>query len=139
MKILCVHCRNLNSLAGSKGVDFSEPEYTDAGLFAIIGPSGSGKSTILDAISLALYVRTSRLGYIGKGSNEIMSRRTGECSAEVEFEAGLGRYRCQWSQRRARRSAAPANCWHPGMSWRMRARARIWKTGLGRWFGGLRK
>ena len=34
-----------------------------------------------------------------------MSRRAGECSAEVEFELASGRYRCTWYQHRARRRA----------------------------------
>ncbi len=32
-----------------------------------------------------------------------MSRQTGECFAEVTFETGKGRYRCHWSQHRARK------------------------------------
>lgn len=104
MKILGVHLRNLNSLAGSWAIDFTAPEYENAGIFAITGPTGSGKSTILDAVCLALFARTPRLGHISKGSNEIMSRRTGDCFAEVEFATAQGRFRCHWSQRRARRS-----------------------------------
>jgi len=104
MKILAVHLRNLNSLAGSWNIDFTAPEYTAAGIFAITGPTGAGKSTILDAICLALFARTPRLGHISKASNEIMSRRAGDCFAEVEFETRQGRYRCHWGQHRARRS-----------------------------------
>lgn len=105
MKILAVYLRNLNSLAGSWTIDFTAPEYTASGIFAITGPTGSGKSTILDAICLALFARTPRLGHISKSSNEIMSRRAGDCFAEVEFETRQGRYRCHWGQHRARRSA----------------------------------
>jgi exonuclease SbcC len=104
MKILAVHLRNLNSLAGSWTIDFTAPEYAAAGIFAITGPTGAGKSTILDAICLALFARTPRLGHISKASNEIMSRRAGDCFAEVEFETKQGRYRCHWGQHRARRS-----------------------------------
>jgi len=104
MKILAVRLRNLNSLAGSWAIDFTAPEYAAAGIFAITGPTGAGKSTILDAICLALFARTPRLGHISKGSNEIMSRRAGDCFAEVEFETRQGRYRCHWAQHRARRS-----------------------------------
>ena len=34
-----------------------------------------------------------------------MSRLTGDCFAEVCFETQSGRYRCQWSQHRARNKA----------------------------------
>jgi exonuclease SbcC len=104
MRILAVRLRNLNSLAGSWAIDFTAPEYAASGIFAITGPTGAGKSTILDAICLALFARTPRLGHISKGSNEIMSRRAGDCFAEVEFETRQGRYRCHWGQHRARRS-----------------------------------
>jgi exonuclease SbcC len=105
MKILAVHLRNLNSLAGSWSIDFTTPEYAASGIFAITGPTGAGKSTILDAICLALFAQTPRLGHISKSSNEIMSRRAGDCFAEVTFETQAGRYRCHWGQHRARRSA----------------------------------
>ncbi|NCB00392.1 MAG: chromosome segregation protein SMC, partial [Clostridia bacterium] len=72
-------------------------------LFAIVGPTGAGKSTIMDAICLALYGETPRLGKITSGGNEILSRQTGECYAEVVFESQSGRYRCQWRQHRARK------------------------------------
>ncbi|MBM9538326.1 AAA family ATPase [Desulfobulbus alkaliphilus] len=103
MKILAIRFRNLNSLAGSWWIDFTAPEYTTAGIFAITGPTGAGKSTLLDAICLALFGRTPRLGPITKGSNEIMSRRTGDCFAEVEFATRQGRFRCHWGQHRAHR------------------------------------
>jgi DNA repair protein SbcC/Rad50 len=102
MRILSVRFRNLNSLAGAWHIDFTHPEYAASGIFAITGPTGAGKSTILDAICLALYGRTPRLDKVTKSSNEIMTRGTGECSAEVEFAAGAQRYRCTWSQHRAR-------------------------------------
>ncbi len=104
MKILAVRLRNLNSLTGSWTIDFTAPEYGAAGLFAITGPTGAGKTTILDALCLALFARTPRLGHVSKGSNEIMARRTGDCFAEVEFETLQGHYRCHWAQHRARRS-----------------------------------
>ena len=105
MKILAVHLRNLNSLAGSWSIDFTAPEYAASGIFAITGPTGAGKSTILDAICLALFAQTPRLGHVSKASNEIMSRRAGDCFAEVAFETQAGRFRCHWGQHRARRSA----------------------------------
>ena len=93
---------NLNSLQGEWEIDFTRPEYLSDGLFAITGPTGSGKSTILDAICLALYGQTPRLGRITKSSNEIMSRHAGDCFAEVTFANATGAYRVHWSQHRSR-------------------------------------
>ncbi|HLZ19510.1 MAG TPA: AAA family ATPase, partial [Smithellaceae bacterium] len=103
MKILNIRFQNLNSLAGQWQIDLTHPDYASSGIFAITGPTGSGKTTILDAISLGLYGRTPRLDKVTKTTNEIMSRQAGECFAEVTFETQKGRYRCHWSQRRARK------------------------------------
>ena len=103
MRILGVRFRNLNSLAGEWEVDFAHPDYASNGIFAITGPTGAGKTTILDAVCLGLYGRTPRLDKVTKSANEIMSRQTGECFAEVTFETQKGRYRCHWSQHRARK------------------------------------
>lgn len=105
MKILELRFKNLNSLYGEWRIDFSQPAYEANGLFAITGPTGAGKSTILDALCLALYGRTPRLDRIGKNGNEIMSRQTGECLAEVVFSTQGGIWRCTWSQHRARKRA----------------------------------
>jgi len=105
MKILELRFKNLNSLYGEWLIDFTHPEYVSNGIFALTGPTGAGKSTILDALCLALYGATPRLGKITKSSNDIMSRQTGECYAEVVFESQAGRFRCQFSQHRARKKA----------------------------------
>ncbi len=105
MKILELRFKNLNSLYGEWVIDFSDPEYVSNGIFALIGPTGAGKSTILDAICLALYGATPRLGKITRSGNEIMSRQTGECYAEVVFESQAGRFRCHWEQRCAGKRA----------------------------------
>jgi exonuclease SbcC len=105
MKILDVRFKNLNSLVGEWHVDFTHPAYGSDGIFAITGPTGAGKTTILDAVCLGLYGRTPRLDKVTRSGNEIMSRQTGECFAEVTFETREGRYRCHWSQHRARKHA----------------------------------
>jgi DNA repair protein SbcC/Rad50 len=105
MKILELRFKNLNSLYGEWVIDFTDTEYVSNGIFALTGPTGAGKSTILDAICLALYGATPRLGKITKSGNEIMSSQTGECYAEVLFESQTGRFRCHWEQRRARKKA----------------------------------
>ena len=87
---------------GEWTIDFTHPEYVSNGIFALTGPTGAGKSTILDAITLALYGQTPRLGKITTSTNEIMSRQTAECSSEVEFTSSLGHFRCTWAQHKAR-------------------------------------
>jgi len=103
MRILQIRFQNLNSLAGKWEIDLSHPAFISDGIFAVTGPTGAGKTTIFDAICLALYGQTPRLNKITKSENEIMSRQSGECFAEVLFETQIRRYRCYWSQHRARK------------------------------------
>jgi exonuclease SbcC len=101
MRIQEVRFQNLNSLVGEWKIDFTDSAYLADGIFAITGPTGAGKTTILDGICLALYGRTPRLERVNKSGNEIMSRHTGSCYAEVTFSTRDGSYRCHWSQQRA--------------------------------------
>ncbi|SFU41439.1 exonuclease SbcC [Nitrosomonas eutropha] len=103
MQILQVRLKNLNSLIGEWEIDFTHPAFISDGIFSITGPTGAGKTTVLDAICLALYGRTPRLNKVTKSENEIMSRQTGECFTEVTFATQSGRFRCHWSQHRARK------------------------------------
>lgn len=81
----------LRSYVGTASIDFS-----DLGLFAIIGDTGSGKSTIIEALSLALYGRptwTARLdGLVSDGADA--------WQVELTFVAGGERW--QVSRRRGR-------------------------------------
>ena len=98
MKITHIRFKNLNSLRGEWLIDLTADIYTIDGIFAITGPTGAGKTTIYDAVCLALYGYTPRLGKITNAHNEIMSKHTRECFAEVIFQEHERTYKCAWRQ-----------------------------------------
>lgn len=94
MRLLAVRLQNLNSLSGKHVVRFDQVPLSAAGVFLITGPTGAGKSTLLDAMTLALYGRAARYG--NEMADEMMSRHTTECFAEVDLETGRRRLRATW-------------------------------------------
>lgn len=114
MKILSLHFKNVNSLAGEWNIRFDDPSFVRNHLFAISGPTGSGKTSILDAISLALYGKTPRQKNVADKqkvdgiSEMIMTSGTGETFSEVEFESLGRRYQVKWSVHRSRNSPTGA-------------------------------
>jgi len=123
VKILAIRGRNLTSLAGDFALELDQAPLDKLGLFAITGATGAGKSTLLDALCLALFDRTPRLGErggvpVGRPEEEtdarllsndvrgVLRRGAGEGFAEVDFLAKDGkRYRARWTVRRARGKA----------------------------------
>ena len=123
MRILAIRGRNLTSLAGDFALELDQPPLDKLGLFAITGATGAGKSTLLDAMCLALFDRTPRLGErggvpVGRPEEEVdarllandvrgvLRRGAGEGFAEVDFSGKDGRrYRARWTVRRARSRA----------------------------------
>jgi DNA repair protein SbcC/Rad50 len=95
MKILRLHLRNLNSLFGEVELDFTQPPFLNAGLFAIIGDTGAGKTTLLDAITLAIYGKIHR--FRKENVEAVVSFSAKEASASVEFEARGRVFRAQWA------------------------------------------
>lgn len=98
MRILNIHFKNINSLEGEYRINFEQPPFSDAGVFAITGPNGSGKSSILDAITLGLYGETFRFN---RPAGFVMTQHTAECFSEVGFALGGDHYQSSWRAQRA--------------------------------------
>jgi DNA repair protein SbcC/Rad50 len=98
MKILNIHFKNINSLEGESRVNFEQAPFSDTGVFAITGPNGSGKSSILDVITLGLYGETFRFD---RPASHVMTKRTAESFAEIEFSLGGEKYQSSWHVQRA--------------------------------------
>ncbi|MFY1828158.1 AAA family ATPase [Myxococcus fulvus] len=120
MKVLGIRGSNLTSFAGNFELELDRPPLDRLGLFAITGATGAGKSTLLDALCLALFDRTPRLGGrggvpVGRADEEeearlsaydvrgLLRRGAAEGFAEVDFQGKDGkRYRARWNVWRAR-------------------------------------
>lgn len=101
MRILQLHCKNINSLEGETRLDFTQAPFVNSGVFAITGANGSGKSSILDAITLGLYGETARSqARVESVAEQVMTQHTHECVAVVDFGLQGQRYRSTWSAQR---------------------------------------
>ena len=107
MRINKLIFENLNSYEGKVEIDFTDPAFAKGNnQFVICGPMGAGKSTILDAITLALFGSTARLGRMTISSKdtsqELMNKKSVFCSATVIYSCAKGSFESSFLQRRAR-------------------------------------
>ena len=100
MRILGIGGENLASLERFE-VRLADGPLAGAGLLVICGPTGAGKSTLLDALCLALYDRTPRLG---GDSLAVVQKGAVKALAQVDFRDSHGqRWRAIWRTHRAHR------------------------------------
>nr|WP_211485058.1 AAA family ATPase [Corallococcus exiguus] len=120
---MAIRGSNLTSFAGDFALELDRAPLDRLGLFAISGATGAGKSTLLDALCLALFDRTPRLGgpskvLVGRADEDeearlsaydvrgMLRRGAGKGHAEVDFLGKDGRrYRARWNVWRARERA----------------------------------
>ncbi len=86
--------QGLYSYQEKQTIDFTR--LTSASLFGIFGTVGSGKSSVLEAITFALYGRTSRLNLAGDNRYyNMMNLKSDQLFIEFIFETGKDQTACR--------------------------------------------
>jgi len=80
----------------------TEIDFRGFDLFAITGQTGAGKTSLLDAMTYALYGKTSRLNKAGK---DLISQGADAMSVSLRFRAGRDEYRVSRAMHGATASA----------------------------------
>lgn len=80
-------------------LDFQNGILADASLLAITGRTGAGKTMLFDAVCVALYGKTPRLGGTRdrRHPRHLLSHNKSDGHAEVIFETNGIRYLAEWS------------------------------------------
>ena len=92
MRLLQLRFTNINSLAGTWEIDFTNADFRRSPLFAIIGPTGSGKTYLVKTLArlldvpLAIADATSltEAGYIGDDIESVISKLLAAAGNDVE-------------------------------------------------------
>ena len=104
MRIIELEFENINSYEGKIRIDFTDEAFRrNNNQFVICGETAAGKSTILDAISLALFGYTARMGrVVGSETVEILNNKSTECMSSIIYTCPKGRFKSTFSLKRAR-------------------------------------
>lgn len=93
MRILKIKLKNLYTLCGSWEIDFTHSNYEKNAIFSIAETDGNNHSIIPNAISLALYGKSTPM----MAPDRIITKCATMCLAEIDFSVNNKNYRCRWS------------------------------------------